>query len=201
VVGARWGKPRLLDCPPGQTTSEQLDAGDLAATVAAALNLPKREKKKMRLYLTASGAEIGSEDVRTELAEAQAAASCVHLSAVIDGGSRGFVANPAEASRLCESLEQAAKAETSLEKAAAASTAAFDDEARKPVLFWRDGDSNSYLSNWHGSPFVIAGQHFTCVEQLINSTCKLLAFRHVAGLKCRTYRPNFFILLGLLVPT
>ena len=88
----------------------------------------------MRLYLTASGAEIGSEDARTELAEAQAAASCVHLSAVI-AGSRDFVANPAEASRLCESLEQAAKAETSLEKAAAASTAAFDDEARKPVLF------------------------------------------------------------------
>ena len=46
VVGARWGKPRLLDCPPGQTTSELLDAGDLAATVAAALNLPARDRKR-----------------------------------------------------------------------------------------------------------------------------------------------------------
>ena len=85
----------------------------------------------------------------------------VHLSAVVDG--MNFAPNASESQRLQQATFVAEPAgalsksnDEVLEQEAVASS---------PVLFWRAGDSNAYLSNWHKSPMLIGGRHFTCVEQ------------------------------------
>lgn len=39
------------------------------------------------------------------------------------------------------------------------------EDTTLPVLFWRDTDSNGYLSNWKKTPFVLNDVHFNSVEQ------------------------------------
>eukprot|EP01045_Picozoa_sp_COSAG04_P005595 COSAG04_NODE_262_length_18654_cov_17.483751_8_plen_774_part_00 len=160
--GKRWGRPRQVRAT--------VDDAALAAAIAAALGLPKREAKKMRVYLTASGAELGAADADAQLAELGEGCA-VHLSAVVDGSS--FVANPAEAARLQDSVDQDSRREAERQATRRreyvfgeyAPQPEPEPDTRGPVLFWRDGDSNGYLSNWHSAPMEIAGQRFTCVEQ------------------------------------
>ena len=40
-----------------------------------------------------------------------------------------------------------------------------DDKGDRPVLFWRDTDSNGYLSNWKKTPFQLDGITFNSIEQ------------------------------------
>ena len=40
-----------------------------------------------------------------------------------------------------------------------------DDNSDRPVLFWRDTDSNGYLSNWKKTPFELDGITFNSIEQ------------------------------------
>jgi len=161
VKESKWSKPKLLKHTKKTT---------LTTAVAETLALPRREKKAMRLYVTDTGAELALGDATTLTSLRGQTERVVHLSAVVDGS--GFSANLAVVEQLQQAVAEADEnAAVAVSEAAAqvqsldGAPAETDNVSSAPVLFWRNGDAHSYLSNWHKSPFTIDGQSYNCVEQ------------------------------------
>lgn len=155
---AAWGKPHALVSLTFPFTNADLT--EVETQAVKKLKLPKREAKRLKLFVTETGLPFGG------FGEYECP-PVVHLSATFEDG---FEPPPdligEEIVRLAE-LVAATKA-LQAKAAAAAEQAEQERTAVKeltPVLFWRDGDSHGYLSNWQKATFSLGGVTFSCVEQ------------------------------------
>ena len=132
---------------------------------------------------------IGTQQL-VEECEEQEECCALHLSATVDGSNLSQdEAKKLSATCIVEEDQLTSEVEKTLVVDMNNYEAAKEDatETAQPVLFWRDGDSHSYLSNWHKSPININGNTFTCVEQY--TTCGTrLTFSKIKRLQNISYQ-------------